>query len=277
MPRQSDEQTKLKQNVQLVEELQKALLKLSAQPDDPRPLLFFIAGPNGAGKSTVFELLKHVIGPIDFINADLLKKIIGGAPAPDLLAQKIADLMREHYLLHQQNFATETVFSDEAGAKLDYLRRAEAAGFRVVLLYICIPSAAFSMARVNARVANKGHAVPMEKLPRRYTASMKNCSRALRFVEHCILFDNTADLTEQPFRIRAITGRGQTLWQSEDLPGYIAALLPVKSSESTEPSGLVAANDLIIPYHPSSTTTGNDPVMQPEQMLSASHGAKDAK
>lgn len=147
-------------------------------------------------------------------------------PASSEFAQKIADLMRDHYLLHPKSFATETVFSDEVGAKLSFLMRAEAAGFKVIFIYVAIPTPAWSMARVASRVANGGHPVPPEKLERRFHASLANCQRALRFVETGILLENTHDLDETPFRTMAITSNGKVEYRADDLPDYIAPLLP---------------------------------------------------
>jgi predicted ABC-type ATPase len=206
--------------------LVEALAKCLPTPDDPRPILLFIAGPNGSGKTSLFEIVRQVVVGVDFVNADLIGKLFGNAPAPEYLAQKIADLMREHYLPHPQSFATETVFSDEKGAKLDYLERAKAAGYHVVMVYVAIPSARLSMARVGARVQNGGHAVPMDKLPRRYLASMENGRRALRFVETGILLDNSFDLATQPFRLMATTSHGRVTYQADQLPDHIKRLLP---------------------------------------------------
>ena len=211
---------------QHVKLLEKALAKCQPTPDDPRPTLLFIAGPNGSGKSSLFEAVQQVASGVDFINADLIGKVIANAPAPDQLAQKFADVMREHYLLHPQPFATETVFSDEKGAKLEFLKRAKAAGFRVVMVYVAISSARLSAARVNARVLNGGHAVPLDKLPRRYLASMENARRALRFVETGFVLDNSFDINTQPFRLMAITSHGRVTYQAADLPRYIQPLLP---------------------------------------------------
>lgn len=147
-------------------------------------------------------------------------------PAPSEFAQKIADMMRDHYLLHPKTFATESVFSDEVGAKLAFLMQAEAAGFKVVFIYVAIPSPAWSMARVAYRVANGGHPVPQEKLERRYHASLANCQRALRFVETGILLENIYDLDDAPFRTMAITSHGQVEYRADDLPTYLMPLLP---------------------------------------------------
>eukprot|EP01035_Chromulina_nebulosa_P058635 gene58635-80298_t len=57
-----------------------ALEKCQPTPDDPRPVLLFIAGPNGSGKSSIFELVRQAVGPHIFVNADLLAKVLPNIP-----------------------------------------------------------------------------------------------------------------------------------------------------------------------------------------------------
>ena len=71
------------------------------------------AGVNGSGKSTLFRLWDAE--GMYFINADELQKIFHAAPGPELLAQKVSDLFREHFISQAVSFATETVFSDPEG------------------------------------------------------------------------------------------------------------------------------------------------------------------
>lgn len=195
-------------------------------PDDTRPHLYFLAGPNGSGKSTVFTFLQEEgAAPIPFVNADLVGKVVGAAPSPDVLAQQIAELMREHFLNNPTTFATETVFSDEVGAKLGYLQRAAEKGFRVVLVAVWIPSAALSVARVRKRVENGGHSVPVAKLPRRYAQGMKNLQAALGFVEVAVVLDNSGPMEEGP-KLAATLNKGKVIWKAESLPKGIADLLP---------------------------------------------------
>lgn len=206
-----------------------ALLKCQNQPEDTRPHLYFLAGPNGAGKSTVFKLLLENGAPLPFVNADVLARTLNGIPDPDVLAQRLAEVMRAHLAECRTSFATETVFSDPNGSKLDYLRKAKEQGFHVVLIAVWIPSPAASAARVRARVENGGHTVPADKLARRYSASMKNLKAALGFVETAIVLDNSGALEEGP-QVAATTKNGQVTWQAKSLPRGIAELLPQPNS-----------------------------------------------
>ena len=62
------------------------------------------------------------------------------------------DAARAQLLADGESFVTETVFSDPVGAKLQFLRDAIAANYRVTLYYVGISSAQLSEARVSQRV-----------------------------------------------------------------------------------------------------------------------------
>ncbi len=200
-------------------------LKKCQNPLDQRPVLYFLVGPNGSGKSTLFEYLKELGQSVAFINADEIKKIIENAPQPTILAQKIADVMRKHYVEEHDSFATETVFSDEVGEKINFLRNAALSGYRVVLLAVWIPSVAASIARVRQRVKNGGHSVPEEKLLRRYHACMDNIKTALTFVDTAIIFDNSGPMELGPKPVVILNSASQ-IWASANIPNGIKALLP---------------------------------------------------
>lgn len=203
--------------------------------------MLFLAGPNGSGKTSLFALLDEHGDQrsFPFINADLIARLATGVPAADHLAQKIADLVREHMLGQRTNFATETVFSDEKGAKLDYLRRAGEAGFRVVMIYVTLATWQLSKMRVEFRVReHAGHDVPAEKLQRRFIASRMNCRRALAQVETSIIIDNS--LRNKPLRPMAVLSRGKLLYRAKQLPPYVEDLLP-EADQSPGPSE--ASND----------------------------------
>lgn len=216
--------------------LKRRIKELLTSPEgDERPILLFLAGPNGAGKSTLFKQLKQSSSRSDFlfINADHMAVLMGGIPEPDVLAQKVAELAREHLLKHPVTFATETVFSDEVGAKLDYLRRAAAAGFRVVFVYVALSSWALSAIRVGIREDEGGHGVERSKFPRRYKASAENARRALNFVEVGLVFENSD--AERPFQPMAITANGQLIERASFVPRHVAELLPTATSGTAKP------------------------------------------
>jgi len=209
--------------------LRRILSEVLQPPDDARPVMLFIAGCNGSGKTTFFDMLCDQLGHrIDFINADILAKIVGTAPEPDKLAQQVAETMRVHYVQHGASFATETVFSDPEGAKLKFLADARARGMRVVMVYVALANWHLSRERVAFRVAEKqGHDVPTAKLQRRHEASMRNARMAAAsFVDTAIILDNSTADPRRSFRPMAVVQNGETTWQASDVPAYILPLLP---------------------------------------------------
>ncbi len=209
--------------------LQKKVAELLHRPDDLRPVLLFLAGPNGSGKTSFFNTLDEVPGrQFVFVNADIIAQVLKGIPSPDKLAQQFADLMRKHMVSERATFATETVFSDEKGAKIQFLRDAEAAGFHVILVYVTLPNWAFSKMRVEYRVqAGMGHDVPQDKLQRRFTASMENARRAANFVEDAIFLDNSSADLSKALTPMAMTHRGKVVYRAEQVPDYVERLLPM--------------------------------------------------
>lgn len=203
-----------------------------------------LAGCNGAGKSSLYaNLAANAKTPPVFLNADLLALVLSGIPAPDTIAQKITDLLREHMLGHSTTFVTETVFSDEVGAKIDYLKRAKVAGFHVVLVYVSLDSWSLSKARVARRVATGGHSVDPAKLPRRFIASHENARRGFLFVDVGLLYDNSS--VTDPMRLVAVTHAGAleaTFGVASDLltsllPGVAAAAAPEDNTTRTTTEG----------------------------------------
>ncbi len=155
------------------------------------PRLIVLAGPNGAGKSTFFAAHLRQLG-LEFVNADLLVATLGLTVQEGAIA---ADTLRSAYVTDRRSFVTETVFSDPAGAKLQFMRDAIEAGYEVTLLFVGLPSVALSEARVAHRVAGGGHDVPTEKLARRYAQSLQNLAQAMRFVPRVYVFDNSSATT----------------------------------------------------------------------------------
>lgn len=187
--------------------------------------LVVLAGPNGAGKSTDFEQFLRRTG-LPVVNADVIARAIAPqAPeAASYAASRAADVKRRALLAEGESFCMETVFSDPVGDKLAFLEEARTAGYRVVLLFIGLPSPELSQARVIQRVEDGGHDVPDEKLFARFPRTLENLAGALRFVDEARLYDN-GDARE-PFRLVARVEHGATRWRAVALPAWAARALP---------------------------------------------------
>lgn len=184
------------------------------------PRLVVLAGPNGAGKSTFYRSQLRAVA-LPFVNADEFAGRLGLSVSE---AAMVADRVRSDWIDQRTSFITETVFSDPVGAKLDFLRKAVAAGYRVTLIYTGLASVDLSEARVISRVADGGHDVPSERLPRRYQQSLLNLKEALKFVPEVLVYDNSS--AESPFDLALHIVNGKTVSRAEPLPAWLEGIAP---------------------------------------------------
>ena len=187
-----------------------------------RPVVVALAGPNGAGKSTFFEAHLKSSG-LRFLNADVLAREfdIGAYDAA-----KMAAALRNEMIRQRESFVFETVFSDPAGAKLEFLREAAGAGYNVVLCFIAIEGPDMSEERVAMRVSQGGHDVPTEKLVARFPRTMANLQQAIRELPHVLIFDNN-DL-RTPFRQVAGFENGRATFSVKPMPAWLQRMMKVR-------------------------------------------------
>jgi predicted ABC-type ATPase len=157
--------------------------------------VLIISGPNGAGKSTFArEFLPNEAECPIFINADLIAA--GLSPFdPNKAAIRAGRLMLEEMDRHAAvgaSFGFETTLSG-----LIYARRIgrwQAAGYRVKLIFLSLPSVDMAIARVAARVQQGGHGIPEDVIRRRYDAGLLNFqNRYKSLVDAWVLYDNSGD------------------------------------------------------------------------------------
>jgi len=172
--------------------------------DDLRVII--IAGPNGAGKTTFArEFLPNEAGCPVFINADLIAA--GLAPfAPESAAIQAGRLMLQELDRHfasRTSFAIETTLSGRGYLRL--IRRWQAAGYRVKLIFLKLASAEEAIARVAQRVRQGGHSIPEPVIRRRFAAGFDNFERLFApCVDAWALYDNSGsepvllDWSEKP-------------------------------------------------------------------------------
>jgi predicted ABC-type ATPase len=139
------------------------------------PTVYVIAGPNGAGKTTfAAKFLPAFVQCREFLNADLIAA--GLSPfAPETQNMRAGRLLLERIREladGRANFGFETTLSGRTYFKL--LGELRAAGYRVELLFLWLPSAEVAVARVANRVKQGGHPVPAADVRRRYTAGLRN-------------------------------------------------------------------------------------------------------
>jgi predicted ABC-type ATPase len=164
-------------------------------PTGRPPLCIVIAGPNGAGKTTFArEFLLRDAGVINFVNADL---IAGGLSPlrPELAALTAGRLyLAELDRLAQTraDFAFETTLSGLM--LLSRLKQWKAAGYRVEIIFLRLPSPRIALRRIAARVKQGGHDVPRADVVRRFVRGWDNFQTTYRSIADAwTVYDNSGD------------------------------------------------------------------------------------
>jgi predicted ABC-type ATPase len=185
-----------------------------------RPVIVALAGPNGGGKTTFYYSHLQAAG-LRFVNADLIAKELG---LDAYAAARVAAGIRDSLFAQRESFVFETVFSDPAGDKLGFLKRAAESGYNVVLCFIGTATAAVSEQRVAMRVSRGGHDVPSEKLLERFPRILANLKTALTELPNVQVFDNN-DL-RKPYRHIAVARNGKVERVVRPTPKWFAELIP---------------------------------------------------
>ena len=184
--------------------------------------LWLLAGGNGAGKSTFYRTRLAPLG-IPLVNADLVARELF-PDAPELHsyeAMQIVGEIRENLLLDGRSFCFETVFSHPG--KVDFVGKAKALGYEVILVMIHLGSTSLNKARVAQRVEEGGHDVPDEKIETRIPRLLRLIKSVIPLCDHVTLLDNSR--ADNPF-IQVLTIRhGQVEEILDPLPDWARQLV----------------------------------------------------
>ena len=168
----------------------------------PHPICYIIAGPNGAGKTAfATEFLPHYANCRNFVNPDLLARAYspfdpdaGMLRAGRTVLERIAEFTKARV-----DFAFETTLAGRSYVPL--LRKMKAAGFRLHLLYLWIPSPELALLRIRDRVENGGHNVPERDVRRRFGRTLGNLFTLYRpLLDTLHFFDNSSDTPRLIFK-----------------------------------------------------------------------------
>ena len=155
--------------------------------------LYIISGCNGAGKTTAsYSVLPKMLDCLEFVNADEIAKGLSpfnpesvAIEAGRLMLQRIKDLLAK-----DETFAIETTLATKSYINL--VRRAQAKGYQVIVLFFWLRTPELALQRVAERVANGGHNIPDDIVRRRYVVGISNLFRMfIPEVDFWNIYDNS--------------------------------------------------------------------------------------
>ena len=191
-----------------------------------RPTLCVVAGPNGSGETTTTVQLLNNEWAADsiYINPDnIAQKVYGDWNSHDavLKAAEHATQLRYECLETRQDFVFETVFSSQE--KLEFIRKAKAAGFFIRFFFVCTSDPAINVVRITQRFMNGGHEVPISKVVSRYYKSLINAEEAISIVDRAYVYDNSVDNQLPRLLYRTVDGNLVKKY-TDDIPEWAKAL-----------------------------------------------------
>jgi predicted ABC-type ATPase len=136
--------------------------------------LYILAGCNGAGKTTAaYALLPGLLGCREFVNADEIAR--GLSPfQPETVSVQAGRLMLtrlQELLAAGETFALETTLATRH--YLAFIRKAQAQGYTVHLLFFWLSTPEAAVQRVRIRVREGGHNIPEDVIRRRYELGLR--------------------------------------------------------------------------------------------------------
>ena len=138
------------------------------------PRLYIISGCNGSGKTTAsYSLLPELLECSEFVNSDEFAKHLSPfAPESAYITASRFMMRKIAYLFDRRaDFCLESTLATRSLLKM--VRKAQAQGYFVTVLYFWLSSPDMAVARVAARVAAGGHDIPEETIRRRYRVGLQ--------------------------------------------------------------------------------------------------------
>lgn len=192
-----------------------------------RPTLCIVAGPNGSGKTTTtLQLLANEWAEDSlYINPDnIAQETFGDWNSPEavLKAAHLATEKRYECLDQKKDFVFETVFSSTE--KLEFVRKAKAAGFFIRLFFVCTSDPEINVHRITKRFLEGGHEVPISKIISRYYKSLANAAQAIPLVDRAYIYDNSVENALPQLLFRTVDGEVFKQY-TDDVPEWAEMLV----------------------------------------------------
>lgn len=197
--------------------------------EEDRPTLVIMAGPNGAGKTTIMtRLAKHGwLKGMVYQNQDFIaQNLFGGWNNEEAIkkSEQYCYDEREACLAERKDIAFETV---SGVTKVDFIKRAKAAGYYIIYMFVCTYSPTLHASRVAIRVMKGGHSIAIPTIISRYMESLLNSRALVKMADRAYVFDNSAHNAPAKLVLEFKDGELLTKVNTEDdsLPRWALTIL----------------------------------------------------
>ena len=159
-----------------------------------RPVLYVLAGVNGAGKSSIGGHLLEQAGLTWFNPDTFARELVAetGCDQSEANGEAWQEGMRrlDEAITQATNYAFETTL----GGRTVPARIKVASRTHDVMVWFCgLSSPEQHIARVKARVAAGGHAIPEAKIRERFPAALENLVALMPDLAHLQVYDNSIE------------------------------------------------------------------------------------
>lgn len=146
--------------------------------------------------------------------------IFGGVIVNSYWASVLADFIRHKLLAAKVSFTFETVMSSPD--KVDFLRKAQQAGYRTYLYFVATQDPEINVARVQYRVETGGHPVAEDKIRSRYVRSLELLPQAVSYANRAYIFDNSGS---ERVWIAEVTDGVEIEMKADEMPAWFKTAL----------------------------------------------------
>ena len=188
-----------------------------------------VGGINGAGKTTLAQSRSflQIFGvdpdaPVEIINPDLVtQRLREQAPTSrlddvNLRAARVCESrVRAALKEREASVVIETVLSTDKYKPIFRLARRN--GYRLMFIYVVLPSIREALARVARRVRHGGHAVSAKKIRKRWPRSLANAPWFWAHADHAIVVFNGSSPGARPLLMA--WKKDDEAWFMEGAPG----------------------------------------------------------
>lgn len=148
--------------------------------------------------------------------------VFGAVAVNSYFASVLADFIRHKLLAARVSFTFETVMS--SSSKVDFLEKAQQAGYRTYLYFVATEDPDINVARVQNRVREGGHSVPEDKIRSRYIKSLDLLSKAVSYADRAYIFDNSSSQNERIW-VAEVTNGLEIEMKTDAMPAWFKTAL----------------------------------------------------